>query len=494
MEGVKGVESQEIGKDDCSFVWDETSQLYFHARSGFYHDPSAGWYYSSKDGQYYKFENGSYTLLEYNKDYECESHRCSEAVSEPCNPVEDESSTQVHCKSYENISSFPADQYDTYPCNGTVSEENTPGYEKCNIDQATENPPPPSEWLEETLINLYLSGYKQAVNNTDVSKTYMEVDDGDEYSFPVDGISYDNAQTSEDGGWTSEHQYSSVDQCESIVNEEASRDEENWRSQYGQVVHSGEQSMQDIHVVDLWDWAMVTGSKKDKKGHAARLVGRLVRQSVKFHPSMPSSGGVFRTAPICETYLNLVRVRTGQVYQLRNPSARYLTSLSNYDSSNPTKDWGFPEFSLNVQDSPPTKSGGKSEQKLIDEDPNCKGMFISPNGLSTSEKQRSHEYRDRAAERRSLHGGFGVGPGQKSSLFNDISGSTSPVSSSTEEAAAEALNMSFGAGSYARKILENMGWKEGEALGNTRKGLIKPIEAVGNVGNAGLGWPHSRKG
>ncbi|WCJ36113.1 D111/G-patch domain-containing protein [Euphorbia peplus] len=478
----RAMESQETGSEDCSFVWDETSQLYFHARSGFYHDPNAGWYYSSKDGQYYKFENGTYTLLQYNKDNdESELRRSSEVVSEP---VQDESYIQLHCQSYENISSsLSAQQYEA--CGRPVSDEVNPGYEKCNSEQEAENPPPPSEWLEETLINLYLSGYKQADNN-------MDVDDGDGYNISADGLSYDNAQTSEDGGRTSEHQCSSIDQSDSIINEDVSKDEENWKSQYGQVVHSGEQSLQDIHVVDLWDWAMVTGSKKDKKDHTARLVGRLVKQSVKFHPSMPSNGGVFRTAPICEAYLNLVRVRTGQVYQLRNPSARYLTSLSNYDSSNPTKDWGFPELLLNVQDSSVTKSDGKTELKLINKDRNCKGVVMSASPLSTLEKERNHEYRDRAAERRSLHGGFGVGPGQKSSLFDN--GIGAPVSSSTEEAAAEALNMSFGAGSYARKILENMGWKEGEALGDSRKGLIKPIEAVGNVGNAGLGWPQNRKG
>lgn len=70
-------------------------------------------------------------------------------------------------------------------------------------------------------------------------------------------------------------------------------------------------------------------------------------------------------------------------------------------------------------------------------------------------QQRIYEYRDRAAERRNFHGGFGVGPGQKSTLVDDV---CSPVS--TEEAAAEALDMSFGSGSYARKMLEKMGWKE----------------------------------
>lgn len=69
-------------------------------------------------------------------------------------------------------------------------------------------------------------------------------------------------------------------------------------------------------------------------------------------------------------------------------------------------------------------------------------------------------YRDRAAERRTLHGGFGVGPGQKSTILGEYGLQSSPVSASTEEAAAEALNMSFGVGSYARKLLENMGWKE----------------------------------
>jgi len=33
---------------------------------------------------------------------------------------------------------------------------------------------------------------------------------------------------------------------------------------------------------------------------------------------------------------------------------------------------------------------------------------------------------------------------------------------------------------------------QGEALGNTTKGLVEPIKAVGNMGNAGLGWPQGR--
>ncbi|KAJ9140284.1 hypothetical protein P3X46_030948 [Hevea brasiliensis] len=450
-------QSQATEGDDCSFVWDETTRLYFHASTGFYHDPTAGWYYSSRDGLYYKFENGSYVLLEFDKVNAIESHSSPGIV--PDNSVQDESSTQFCCHSEENVSSLPMDQSDAYPFSETVPDESALGYTKCTTDQPTENPPPPSEWLEETLINLYLSGYNQVINNVDVSAASLEVNGGDSLNCSAD---------------------------------DASRDEENWQAQYGEVVHSREQPVQDIRAVDLWDWAKITGFGKDGKGQTTRLVGRLVKQSAKLHPSMPSSGSFFRTAPICEAHLDLVRVRTGQVYKLHSPCARYLASLSSYDSANPTKDWGVPELSMNIQYIPLTKSSEKSELKLADEDTDCKGMFTSPSHHSISKKQRIYEYRDRAAERRNFHGGFGVGPGQKSTLVDEVCSPSSPVSTSTENAAAEALNMSFGTGSYARKMLEKMGWKEGEGLGNTRKGLIKPLQAVGNVGNAGVGWPGGR--
>lgn len=75
--------------------------------------------------------------------------------------------------------------------------------------------------------------------------------------------------------------------------------------------------------------------------------------------------------------------------------------------------------------------------------------------------KKSHGYRDRAAERRSLHGGFGIGPGQKKDRFaSEDGGMGSSAEEDEEAAAAEALDMSFGDGSYARKVLENMGWKQ----------------------------------
>lgn len=51
-----------------------------------------------------------------------------------------------------------------------------------------------------------------------------------------------------------------------------------------------------------------------------------------------------------------------------------------------------------------------------------------------------------------------MGPGQKN--LADGYNTPSSLDASPQEAAAEALNMSFGPGSYARKLLEGMGWNE----------------------------------
>lgn len=54
-----------------------------------------------------------------------------------------------------------------------------------------------------------------------------------------------------------------------------------------------------------------------------------------------------------------------------------------------------------------------------------------------------------------------MGPGQKNSHNGSGSAPSSPTSPAEEAAAAaESLSMSFGEGSYARRILEGMGWKE----------------------------------
>ncbi|XP_059443074.1 uncharacterized protein LOC132175221 [Corylus avellana] len=451
--------------DNCSFVWDENSQLYFHASSGFYHDPVAGWYYSSRDGLYYKFEKGNYVLLESDKSDEGEVNQSKETGND--NPLQD-------------------DEAEASQCMENAPDGQTLGATDCSNGHSPDNPPP-SEWLEDTLIELYLSGYsKPVVTAADDVMIPLETNDVDNFQLSAKGSS-DTYER--EGEWLLEDHYGVTNSGRSFPDDGVSWDEENWRAQYGQVIQSGEEPMPEFPIVDLWDWALVTGSRKDGKGDTVRLVGRLVRKSVKLHPSMPSGGGLLKTAPICEVHLDLVRVTSGQVYKLRTPNVGYLASLSTYDSSNPTKDWGFPELSVDRHSLPLSKSSGKHVSKTASGVTVSKDLSMLPDNLSASEKSRNHVYRDRAAERRTLHGGFGVGPGQKNSIVSENDLPSSPASSGREEAAAEALNMSFGADSYARKLLESMGWKEGEGLGNTTKGLVEPIQAVGNVGNAGLGWP-----
>lgn len=71
------------------------------------------------------------------------------------------------------------------------------------------------------------------------------------------------------------------------------------------------------------------------------------------------------------------------MYKLRSPSPRYLASLSTYDSSNPTKDWAFPDLSINKKAS----LQFKSTQKHKSEETGEKVLKdLSPGLPSASEK------------------------------------------------------------------------------------------------------------
>ncbi|PQP99542.1 uncharacterized protein Pyn_14533 [Prunus yedoensis var. nudiflora] len=469
----------EPGSQDShnAFVWDESSQLYFHAGSGFYHDPNAGWYYSTRDGLYYKFEDGNYVLLPSHQADNLET--CETQVTASENPIQRE--LFAHESEYiETVPQKPIGisgltlQFLLLLC-APQSAAVAVMYLKIPSHLRMVS------WLEDTLIDLYLSGYSNLeANAADDMTVFPETD----LEFGSNG-NKDSHELNE-GELILDDLDAAIKSSENVADEGASLDEENWRAQYGQVIQSEEVSIPESSLVSLWDWEIITKPRKDGKGEVARLVGRLVRRSAKLHPSMPSGGVLLKTAPIREVHLDLVRVITGQVYKLRSPSIRYLSSLSTYDSSNPTKDWGFPELSVNTQILALSKSSANSESITADGVAVSKDSSLLPGQIY--EKQESYTYRDRAADRRALHGGFGAGPGQKNSLIGD---SDSPPGS-TEEAAAEALNMSFGVGSYARKLLENMGWKEGEALGKSTKGLVEPIQAHSNIGNAGLGWPQGR--
>ncbi|KAL7098440.1 hypothetical protein ACP275_09G018100 [Erythranthe tilingii] len=443
-------EDNQPQESDCAFQWDEDSHLYYHASTGFYHDPQAGWYYSSIDGLYYKFEDGNYIPLESNQDQ-----------------VET-SDAQIEVKEVHIDPSLDS------PTNASIDQ--------------SDFPPPPSEWLEDTLIDLYLSGYSNRTNCGDDSDMTMAA-----ASNCADELNGDeDIEELEEGEWVPDDPDFWRNFSDKILAEGVTEEEENWRAQYGQVSQlDKERISSDLQTVDLWDWGLVKGTKKDGQSEIARLVGKLRKPSTKLHPSVSSGGGIFKTAPVCEVHLDMVRVKSGRIYRLKNPSRQYLASLSVYDAYNPTRDWGFPQLSIKDSDKLPELDEHLSESRISEVLPVRNEKSLQPVKICISKKDHN-VYRDRAAERRALHGGFGVGPGQKNSILGPDYATSSPTLQ-PEEAAAESLNISFGEGSYARKILQGMGWKEGETLGLSMKGLSEPIQANGNKGTAGLGWDNGWK-
>ncbi|XP_033141987.1 uncharacterized protein LOC103841186 isoform X3 [Brassica rapa] len=295
----------------------------------------------------------------------------------------------------------------------------------------------------------------------------------------------DDDEELEEGEWIPEEDFEPHE--DNFDQDAPSKEEEMWVAQYGQVTQSPEKTLPEIPSVDLWDWKLVCESREADNEQVARLVGRLVRRSANLHPSVASGGTLFKTAPVCEARLHLVRVRTGQVYKLQNPSPKYLATLSVYDASNPTKDWGFPDVSTTWQDPVTKRKAKKVKPKTV-----RRLKVKEPHEVDMIEEERSSAYRDRAAERRNLHGGYGVGPGQKGTMVG-LNADEHDTGSEEDATAEEALELTFGSGSYARRIMGNMGWKEGETLGKNAKGLVEPIQAVGNTGNVGLGFPQRRR-
>ncbi|KAH9319154.1 hypothetical protein KI387_020923, partial [Taxus chinensis] len=266
------------------------------------------------------------------------------------------------------------------------------------------------------------------------------------------------------------------------------RDEEIWRAQYGQVVRCREQDNPSISALDLWEWSLVLESMRGKKGESARLVGRIAPRSKILHPSIQGGGSLLKTGSIREVYLDLVRVSSGQIYRLRCPSAKYMASLRAFNSSNPTQDWGFPPLQL-------TDSEKISEDFMSDSHSSNASKFCEDSTLSkpfvpnpvhehcltkkrqkdtwihtrikaytkkelTDAELRNQRYKDRAAERRVLHGGIGFGPGQKNTNKNDLDIEQCSTTEIVESSGEEMPHYAFGVGSIARRLLEGMGWKE----------------------------------
>lgn len=446
MGGSGGGDDAAAGVGD-GFEWDADSQLYYHASTAFYHDPVAGWYYSSRDSQYYVYKNGNYMPL------------TTDLENEP-------------------TANHPYDE-----ANQDVLEHSS-GLETTILDNENEIPGPPSEWMEETLINLYLSGYSNNEVNAESSLVNAHSNEEDRIETTgnkLDSLTSDSASASLHDATSQQTEVETETKNSAYVYESLGEEEEKWHAQYGQV----ERSNDDQHLpptIDIWDWDVVQ-DHVNKGQPVVRLVGCLSRGSNKLHPSLPTRGGLVRTAPVREVHLDLVQVSTGKLYRLRNPSRKYLATLSAYDSSNPTKDWGFPDINLNKQ------STAKCQSEVL-ADKSCGGGSVS---AANTMEPNTKVYRDRAAERRILHRGLGVGPGQKQSNTNNFDEYEESIEDMDSMGVASAdLNFQSSGLLSAKRIMENMGWKQGEALGKSRKGIVEPIQPSINKHGAGLGWRQTR--
>ncbi|KAL6847999.1 hypothetical protein ACP4OV_022127 [Aristida adscensionis] len=478
--GGGGGESAAEGAS-AGFVWDADSQLYYHASTGFYHDPVAGWYYSSRDGQYYIYENGNYVPLTTGLGNESKDE-ANQDIPESSLAGWEEGET---CMARVSKDYIWLKKKCVYCRNDAIVVLRLIAGLEPAISTGEETLEPPSEWMEETLINLYLSGYSNREASAETSHGNTGTNDRSEPGSELGNLTSGSATTSL-GDATLQQAEDETETKNTSVHESLGEEEEKWLSQYGQV----ERVNDDLPMppsIDLWDWDMVK-NHVNKGLPVTRLVGCLSRGSSQLHPSLPTRGGLLKTAPVREVHLDLVRVSTGKLYRLRNPSRKYLSSLSAYDSSNPTKDWGFPDIHANLDISLHKQSSAQCESDVAEES-SIEGVVSAASG----KEQKTKVYRDRAAERRNLHRGLGIGPGQKQNNivgFDEYDESNEHMD--TMDAASMEMTFNSSGLHSAKRMMENMGWKEGEPLGRSGKGIVEPIQPTINKHGAGLGWSQIR--
>ncbi|KAL3679781.1 hypothetical protein R1sor_022737 [Riccia sorocarpa] len=374
---------------------------------------------------------------------------------------------------------------------------------------------------EEGEVCSFYTSNEVAEEETHGSELHVTDDGYYRYSEEFNDFSQENGEAT---GYPSADDPNDLGMEEGEINmEDEQKEEEQWQAQYGQVVREKTREYVIPGAVDLWDWAILDKEPKTpRQGKLKKqLVGRIVSSVSKLHPSLSGSSGLIRTSAIIAAELDFVKVSSGKIYRLRRPSKKHLATVDNYDSSNPTRNLGFPAIGLAAPDTRQEEAtddvGAASDQSKGRTDtlvskpfvPNTghwrfrsllsakKGRhvpaalmasrYLSPEEISINE-QRKQRYRDRAAERRTLHGGFGVGPGQKGVSVVEQEKMEADEDAGMVGALEKAATAPpLGRENIGKRMLEGMGWKEGQTLG-VEGGLIKPLQAQGNVGRTGLGW------
>lgn len=291
--------------------------------------------------------------------------------------------------------------------------------------------------------------------------------------------------------------------------DEDKREMELWQAQYGQVVRNDAQGQSFPRAINLWNWTTAVQKVKSGKKSSISLVGQLASIPSRLHPSLQHRNGFIKTSCICEVNLDLVKVSSGELYRLRQPNSKYLTSVSMYDSSNPTKDWDFPCIHLSVLEDFESHTEDVSNAALKPSHDSLVAKPFVPNlnhqryhhlnkrkaatpsipaGIRVltdkeiaSVEERRQKYRDRAKERRELHGKYGVGVGY--GLYRngqELYSSAKDMDNECEKASARHP--------AAKHMLEKMGWREGESLGKRKDGLVEPLQGMSNNGRVGIGW------
>jgi len=107
---------------------------------------------------------------------------------------------------------------------------------------------------------------------------------------------------------------------------------------------------------------------------------------------------------------------------------------------------------------------------------------------STEEEPSAPQYRDRAKERRNLHGLDPSGLAREYDRdYRDHHSRRGEPSREAEMSAARHVAVPLNESNIGNRLLKSMGWTEGKGLGRHGQGIVNPIQAEQHTEGVGLG-------